>query len=1842
MPSLFKKLVDQVNPFDGGKTWSNPAPMPKKQPAAVTPAPRQNSMSIQGGNQFRMPSATVRQPQNTSAMSMPKLTQPTLNRSSFANVSQPTFDTFANSKFLTPEQKIAKLRKVDQDNAPQKFNVAQAGVQSYNRAAGSIGAGLGRSVVGTAQGVSGIVDLATPGTGTSRVSQGLDRAAKSIDNTVKRNNLSPIAYKVGQAGGDILQFAAPGAIAKGAAKATQGTRAAKIGQLYNAGNNVVTRTAARVAARGTAPARIGARVIEGATPQSLLNIGAGTAFDLGTQASKGQDINLKNAGLSLGMNVGMGVGLPVAMQAAGEGARVGARQLRKAPAAAKNVSNAAKKANEVMFTPRKSLEDQYTLRDLSDHYAGAKELPPKVLSDTIGKAREIAARYGVDLANGAPNVQLERINSLLDTVGQRNQAMAQGGYVKNPFYKEGAPAEKTPQAGKPDPTAALKQEAKDIKIRTLKTADGKTEYVAQFGNKVTDRVGREIGFKATSTSPNFKSEGEMNKWIKQQSELPQSQPPAPKVEALQPTPAPVKVGKETPSSNSQLASNVLKNDDIVRSVMNGGVFKLKLDNGKVVAFGDPATIGRIGNGLGDDVTDVLPVTIGRGKSGNASTGQPRLILQDQNALVQLKRALGETDTPKTTVSERLRQKWGEPTARPTANPAPKVEAPQSTVAPKTSIENAINHYKQNPTGGFDIEGYIKENYPDQMHRLEQAKQELKAERLESRKSEAEFMKRAKADERKATELSNKLVDDLMSRPPAKPKQPPTPKVEAPTPTHRTWQELMDTTEKPLTDYKVGDKVTTDTMYGQVTGKITKVPNFSEDIRIKNNNFKIKLDEPLKLPNGRKSPDTITADGRHFSTDGKAMSVEPTTPQAPKVEAPQGAPIEKTPSAKKFLERDPMQQVFDQNPMSVDEVIKQRGRYAKEVANNDKINANFAANGAELPVYNTKKTSMLDKAFRSTRSIIERQGEKGKQLANMLQQQRDSKELWARDIERRLPTVKKLNDKEYANFVNATQGEELPLNPKVTKAITEWRSVHPEIRDRAIKAGLDVGNLGETYYPHFIDFDKVFKDKNTYNAAINHLVKTGQAPNAEEAIKLLGYARDVSRNRQFGNLEASRMIDIPFYDRTKASLGSYIQGSADRITKTEIFGKSDENALKLIADSAVDGADTEAMKNAYDIAVGAKKYNPTSQKISGGIRKYNTVTRLGLGALTNVSQNVNTGIVTGHMRTLRAITKQLSPEARRWADDTGVISDAVINDLKHGSGYETFGSTKLGKGINLITAPGFKQVETLNRRVAATSGRDYALRLAQKGDTATLRKLGVTGEIKGNTLTDAQQVQAARKVVEKTQFKVDPQDLPGWADSPGGKLVAQFRTFSYNQGKFFSNEILKPMAKGNYMPLARLMASLPLGFALYETRRAIDGRPEEENPTKIALQSFQKVGGAGLAFDIYQSLNPIGSKYLPSDRRQSMAASGIGGPTVGTSMQAIGAASDLIQRKNTPEDTSRLDGKVAIANTGNTYTDATPAARFALQQIPIVGTPIKNRLLPFKKESVADTGKLPFEGKASAAPLTEKQRNAQIKLAFGTKEGKAMLALKTDAEKQKQYPELFKQYKAMQKGLSDNSTGNNRPDNFDKLSDAAKGFYDQQARLTDEGKKAWLDKPTSGKTAKAYKNINAWKPSGYPDVPNTNKVAAMYAEFDSNAQKGKWTGTRLMQEKKKVLQNAYKSALDDNEAYAFKANDSDLYDMIQNGEISKETMDKLVALDNNLVKIGASAAISKKLRKILGYAAAPTKSGGYSGYTSKGSRKSSAANKKAVAATISGISDIYNINSSNQKKLRQLLGLTHMS
>jgi len=606
----------------------------------------------------------------------------------------------------------------------------------------------------------------------------------------------------------------------------------------------------------------------------------------------------------------------------------------------------------------------------------------------------------------------------------------------------------------------------------------------------------------------------------------------------------------------------------------------------------------------------------------------------------------------------------------------------------------------------------------------------------------------------------------------------------------------------------------------------------------------------------------------------------------------------------------------------------------------------------------------------------------------------------------------------------------------------------------------------------------------------------------------------------------------------------------------------------------------------------------------------------------------------------AMLKQLDPKTRQFAEDTGVISDAILNDLRRGFGQETFGSSKVGKAVNVITAPGFKQVESFNRRVAATAGKDYALRLAQKGDEKSIKilrdKLGVTGEIDG-TLSEKQQIQAARKIVEKTQFKVDAQDLPGWTASPGGKLVAQFRTFSYSQGKFFSNEILKPASKGNFMPLGRLMAALPVGYGLYEVRRTIDGRPEEENKLKRGLSAFQKVGGAGLAMDAYFALNPLNSKYLPSDRRVSMAGSFLGGPSVGTAMNAVGSFSDMIQRKNSPTDQSRLDGKIALGNNGDTYTDATSFARFGMQQIPIVGSPMMNRVLPYKKSSEADAGK-PTQTASSSGTAVKDLKEAKAITKSGY--GKEWAKLSEDEIKNKaiegdqQAQQVYDSLQAMEKVYAPKNVPTKG------LSQSAEDILNKSKKFTESGKKAWGSKPSDSNDAKA--SLKNWMNG--KDVPVTNEIAVEWAKYEQKRVKGELSPLEQNEAKTTLLRKAYSSSLNEDERKYYSVADDKLIDAVQKGWVSQDSINKALAVDKQLLELGLTtkSGFGKKVWNALGLSM-PSVAGASSSTRSTGRRSGGRVAKKSLKVTKSKIpqaflstSKLKSRRSSTNGSLRKLL------
>jgi hypothetical protein len=185
------------------------------------------------------------------------------------------------------------------------------------------------------------------------------------------------------------------------------------------------------------------------------------------------------------------------------------------------------------------------------------------------------------------------------------------------------------------------------------------------------------------------------------------------------------------------------------------------------------------------------------------------------------------------------------------------------------------------------------------------------------------------------------------------------------------------------------------------------------------------------------------------------------------------------------------------------------------------------------------------------------------------------------------------------------------------------------------------------------------------------VQSVQAESPEKAVAMHRYADDVVRNRRQGNLEIERLVNLPNYEKTKDALFGYLESAANRIAQVQTFGPKDEKALELIADIDKNGYDAQVARELFDSAAGAKKYGEKATQVSRLVRRFNSVTKLGTGAITNVGQNVNTATVVGGLRTLLNAPKAaFSQEAKDFALKASITLDGVLQDLREGGGFST--------------------------------------------------------------------------------------------------------------------------------------------------------------------------------------------------------------------------------------------------------------------------------------------------------------------------------------------------------------------------------------------------------------------------------------------------------------------------------------------------------------------------------------------------------------------------------------------
>lgn len=162
----------------------------------------------------------------------------------------------------------------------------------------------------------------------------------------------------------------------------------------------------------------------------------------------------------------------------------------------------------------------------------------------------------------------------------------------------------------------------------------------------------------------------------------------------------------------------------------------------------------------------------------------------------------------------------------------------------------------------------------------------------------------------------------------------------------------------------------------------------------------------------------------------------------------------------------------------------------------------------------------------------------------------------------------------------------------------------------------------------------------------------------------------------------------------------------------------------------------------------------------------------------------------------------------------------------------------------------------------------------------------------------------------------------------------------------------------------------------------------------------------------------------------------------------------------------------------------------------------------------------------------------------------------------------------------------------KLNKGSKSYklLDNSSELTTEEAKAWSKEKVSPEYRTLVDNVNSAVPKGLPKVPETNEVAKLYAEFEKNKADSNWSELQNKRESKKVLVEAYKTQLTDNEKFIGTLSDNDIVTAYENGEVSKDEIKRLLVLDETLVKLGMSATIGNKARNKLGYGSISSGSG----------------------------------------------------
>jgi hypothetical protein len=593
-------------------------------------------------------------------------------------------------------------------------------------------------------------------------------------------------------------------------------------------------------------------------------------------------------------------------------------------------------------------------------------------------------------------------------------------------------------------------------------------------------------------------------------------------------------------------------------------------------------------------------------------------------------------------------------------------------------------------------------------------------------------------------------------------------------------------------------------------------------------------------------------------------------------------------------------------------------------------------------------------------ILKQFGDFGKRLSGMIDEA-DMKTSMSTGRHVRLMgnAMTKMTGDELQALVKLSEGDLRPQdvkNQRVLAAFETWDKIRGEIATRAKEAGLKIKtSKGEeidfvprkNYFPHFLQEDKlrdVLAQKNGIEVLTQRIAELNNIDQAE-AFALVQRFINAKKKGKYGNLERAReslssLVKLPDYAYEKDPrkvLMSYIVGANKRLADAEIFGPNAERAKVMIYKYFKEGGNSTTLQKVFDRMAGRELFDPTVTKLSQWVRSYNTVTKLGLSAVTNLGDIIKPFIRTDFWPAFKAVLQSFSA-------DTGVVQENVQKMLAE------MGETKFSDKFMKYT--GFEATETQLRRIGSLAGRNYAEILFSKlkknpDNLFAIRRLeqlniDTKAALERGNLTEEDLLMAGYKTVADMQ-PISRQDAPYYWQDPAVKIATQFKSFAMKQGVFLKDFVFDEARKGNLKPLITfVVGGLAVGEVVGDLKAAVRLRERQGDVFGRILDNLMTIGGLGLATDFFSNMfyDQTGYGFLKF----------VVGPTATDLANGTSAVFSDVRRlvEKGPESFAALGQKSEAGKAQSRV------GKELVQKVPVVGQIIRGKFFPPRQTYKART------------------------------------------------------------------------------------------------------------------------------------------------------------------------------------------------------------------------------------------------------------------------------------------------